>query len=127
MATAKQPRCSEEFSQVKGLYHLPGFILISSLQDERGVICFLAGNAPLNNCPIQNWGSRERATNKKSAFLGRVRSSRINRAVQKADTQVSKVNKLCWNAVLVKINLEYNGNFDSKPLKGNHAALVFPN
>lgn len=58
---------------------------------------------PVNNCAIQNWGSRGQATNKKTTFLGRVRSSRMNEAAQKADAQVSKVNKLCWNAVLVKL------------------------
>lgn len=73
------------------------------MEDERSIICFLAWNIPVNNYAIQNWGYRDQATNKKILFLGRVRSSRMNKAVQKADAQVSKVNKLCWNAVLVKL------------------------
>lgn len=42
VATAKLPRCLEEFSQVKGLCCHLGLVLISYMEDERSIICCLA-------------------------------------------------------------------------------------
>lgn len=53
--------------------------------------------------PFRTGASGVRPQTRKLHFWERSESSRMNKAVQKADAQVSKVNELCWNAVTVKL------------------------